>query len=220
MLWSGCCIQALAPSGSSLRLVIGPRGWLRSPGGIPNMRLLPRVPLVGYNFRPHSRPFNSNVGHGDAELKPGIGSSERSLKRILKPFYWILNKFYFLLFGNLIFFFPVWFFLIVFLSLLWFFRSPLFVTSLTLFFFFIIFGRQCEATGEERETGAKELRRSRVTLNTQLNWTHISTEWYFRCYIRWGKTNEKRTAQIIVRTFENLQTHTENEKFVASWEEP
>jgi len=38
--------------------------------------LVPRDPVVGYNLRPHS---SSSVGHGEAELKPGTGSSERSL---------------------------------------------------------------------------------------------------------------------------------------------
>jgi len=36
-------------------------------------------PAEGYSLRPHSMP-SSSVGHGEAELKPGTGSSERSLK--------------------------------------------------------------------------------------------------------------------------------------------
>lgn len=46
-------------------------------GGRPNMRpLAVRGAAVGYSLRPHSM---SRVGHGEAELKPGTGSSERSL---------------------------------------------------------------------------------------------------------------------------------------------
>lgn len=73
------CIQARAPSGSSLSDVIGPRFWFKSPpGGKPNIRLLLLGPDVGYSFRPHS---SSSVGHGDAELKqPGTASSERSFR--------------------------------------------------------------------------------------------------------------------------------------------
>lgn len=73
------CIQARAPSGSSLSDVIGPRFWFKSPpGGKPNIRLLLLGPDDGYSFRPHS---SSSVGHGDAELKqPGTASSERSFR--------------------------------------------------------------------------------------------------------------------------------------------
>lgn len=76
--WSTGCIHARAPSGSSLRDVTGPRGWLRSPpvGGRPNIKpLVPRGPADGYSFRPHS---NSRVGQGEAELKPGAASSDLS----------------------------------------------------------------------------------------------------------------------------------------------
>lgn len=78
-VWSVCCIHARAPRGSSFNDVTGPRGWFKSPlGGNPNINPLPpREPLVGYNLRPHS---SSSVGHGEAELKPGTGSSERSVK--------------------------------------------------------------------------------------------------------------------------------------------
>lgn len=45
-------------------------------GGKPNIRPpVPRGPVDGYNFRPHS---NSSVGHGEAELKPGAASSDLS----------------------------------------------------------------------------------------------------------------------------------------------
>ncbi|EDS33632.1 conserved hypothetical protein [Culex quinquefasciatus] len=74
----GRCIQARAPSGSSLSEVIGPRGWFMSApvGGRPNiMPPAPRGTDDGYSFRPHS---SSSVGQGDAELKPGTVSSERS----------------------------------------------------------------------------------------------------------------------------------------------
>lgn len=37
---------------------------------------MPLGPAEGYNFLPHS---NSSVGQGEAELKPGIGSSDLSL---------------------------------------------------------------------------------------------------------------------------------------------
>lgn len=78
-VWSGGCIQARALSGSSFMSdVTGPLGWFKSPlPGRPNIS--PEVPLgaaEGYNLRPHS---NSSVGHGEAELKPGIGSSDLSL---------------------------------------------------------------------------------------------------------------------------------------------
>lgn len=58
--------------------VTGPRGWFRSPlPGRPNISPdVPRGAAEGYNFLPHS---NSSVGHGEAELKPGIGSSDLSL---------------------------------------------------------------------------------------------------------------------------------------------
>lgn len=83
--WSTGCIQARAPSGSSLRVVTGPRGWLRSlpVGGKPNIKpLAPRGPVEGYNLRPHS---NSRVGQGDAELKPGAASSDLSLNFLFAP---------------------------------------------------------------------------------------------------------------------------------------
>ena len=55
----------------------GPRGWFRSLPGRPNIRPEePLGPAEGYNFLPHS---NSNVGQGEAELKPGTGSSDLSL---------------------------------------------------------------------------------------------------------------------------------------------
>lgn len=58
----------------------GPLGWFNSlpePGGSPNIKLLElRGPVDGYSLRPHS---NSSVGHAVAELKPGTGSSDRSL---------------------------------------------------------------------------------------------------------------------------------------------
>jgi len=86
LLWSttGCMAHRL-PSGSSFSEVIGPRGWFMSTaavGGRPNIRPpADRGPetALGYSFRPHSMP-SSRVGQGEAELKPGTGSSERSLK--------------------------------------------------------------------------------------------------------------------------------------------
>uniref|UniRef100_A0A182MXY5 Uncharacterized protein n=1 Tax=Anopheles dirus TaxID=7168 RepID=A0A182MXY5_9DIPT len=72
--------EARAPSGSSFSDVIGPRGWFMSApvGGRPNiMPPAPRGTDDGYSFRPHS---SSSVGQGEAELKPGTVSSERSFK--------------------------------------------------------------------------------------------------------------------------------------------
>ena len=98
-VWSAGCIQALAPSGSSFKEVTGPLGWFMSApvGGRPNISPPPLGPEVGYSLRPHS---NSSVGHGEAELKPGTDSSERSLKplyslvsqNILNPFDWSLKS--------------------------------------------------------------------------------------------------------------------------------
>jgi hypothetical protein len=91
LLWSGCCIHARAVNGSSFKLVTGPRGWFKSlPGGIPNIKPLLRVPLVGYNFRLHS---SSNVGHGDAELKPGTDSSDLSVNTIFETLRKVKNFF-------------------------------------------------------------------------------------------------------------------------------
>lgn len=74
-VWSGCCIQR-APKGSSFKLVTGPLGW-SPPGGNPNMN----IPLVGY-IRSDLKLLAARqvVDMSPAEMKPGTGSSERSVK--------------------------------------------------------------------------------------------------------------------------------------------
>lgn len=81
-VWSGCC-NCHRPSGSSFKLVIGPRGWFRSWPIMwaPSMPAPSTVPRVWFHLRPHSSV--SSVGQGVAEGKPGTESSDRSLEKLL-----------------------------------------------------------------------------------------------------------------------------------------